>query len=76
VERDIASADLVAELRARGAQVRHAPDHQSFADSVASEAKEGDTILVVGARDPSLPALARRCLDALRRTDQSRAGSS
>ncbi|MBL7077791.1 MAG: UDP-N-acetylmuramate--alanine ligase, partial [Kiritimatiellae bacterium] len=33
---------------------------------IAEQAQEGDTVLVMGARDPGLPALARQIAAALR----------
>ena len=44
----------------------YAPDHTAVVDWVRREARPGDTVLLMGARDPDLPALARNVFDALR----------
>jgi UDP-N-acetylmuramate--alanine ligase len=62
--RDISSAALAADLPAALGCVA-APDHDAVVDWVASEARPADTVLVMGARDPRLPGLARRILAAL-----------
>jgi NADPH-dependent ferric siderophore reductase len=55
---------LAADLPPRlgGATAR---DHGAVVEWVAREARPGDTVLLMGARDPRLPALARRVFDAL-----------
>jgi UDP-N-acetylmuramate--alanine ligase len=42
-----------------------APDYETLAGRIAAEAREGDVVLVMGARDPDLPAAARRIVEAL-----------
>ena len=64
VARDVSSAALAADLPGSiGCAVAH--DHAAVVEWVAAEARPGDTVLLMGARDPRLPALARRILDAL-----------
>ena len=64
VARDVSSAALAADLPGSiGCGV--ARDHDAVVEWVAAEARPGDTVLVMGARDPRLPALARRVFDAL-----------
>jgi UDP-N-acetylmuramate--alanine ligase len=63
--RDISSADVVAEINQRGVQARFAPSREGLVAELAAEAREGDLILVMGARDPSLTGLARDILAAL-----------
>jgi UDP-N-acetylmuramate--alanine ligase len=64
VARDVSSAALAADLPgSAGCAVAH--DHAAVVEWVAAEARPGDTVLLMGARDPRLPALARRTLDAL-----------
>ena len=63
--RDISSADVVEDLRARGVQARFAPGREELVAEVAAQAREGDLVLVMGARDPSLAILARTLLAAL-----------
>jgi UDP-N-acetylmuramate--alanine ligase len=64
VARDISSATLAADLPSHLGCV-HAPDHEAVRRWVVSEARPGDTVLVMGARDPDLPRLARDLLAAL-----------
>nr|WP_275975651.1 L,D-transpeptidase family protein [Geothrix terrae] len=63
--RDITSAEVVAEIAARGAAAQAAPSREWLVERLATEAKAGDLILVMGARDPSLTDLARAILAAL-----------
>lgn len=63
--KDIHAKDIVEDLSARGVTVDHAPDRARFVQEVAAAAKNGDVILILGARDPSLSAVAVACLDAL-----------
>ena len=64
VARDISSRDLAADLPA-GLQAGYAADHPAVVAWVQREARAGDTVLLMGARDPGLPALARAALAAL-----------
>ncbi|WP_306589806.1 L,D-transpeptidase family protein [Geothrix sp. 21YS21S-4] len=64
--KDISSADVVADLAARGVAAEHAPSRAWLAERLAAEARPGDLILVMGARDPSLTDLARAILGGLR----------
>lgn len=61
----VSSADVAAELAARGAPAEALEDAASWPELVAREARPGDVVLVMGARDPGLPGLARRALAAL-----------
>ena len=65
--RDFSSADLVAEIVARGIPAEFAPSREWLVDRVAGEARAGDLVLIMGARDPSLTDLARGILDAVGR---------
>ena len=60
--RDFSAADIVAEIGARGAAAEFAPSREWLAQRIAHEARPGDLVLVMGARDPSLTALARAIL--------------
>ena len=61
VTRDIGSRDLAADVGAA-----YAEDHAAVVRWVVREAAPGDTVLLMGARDPELPRLARTVLAALR----------
>jgi UDP-N-acetylmuramate--alanine ligase len=60
--RDFSAADIVAEIEARSANAEFAPSREWLAARIAEEAREGDLVLVMGARDPSLTELARAIL--------------
>ncbi len=70
-DRSISSRELAAEIAARGADARFAPGREALAEAVAAEARSGDLVLVMGARDPSLTALARNVLAALQARTQA-----
>jgi UDP-N-acetylmuramate--alanine ligase len=64
VTRDISSADVVGDLLARGVAAEVAPTREGLVARLAAEARPGDLILVMGARDPSLTAFATAILGA------------
>jgi len=63
--RDFSAAEIVAEIAARGATAEFAESRPWLVRRLAAEAREGDLVLVMGARDPSLTDLARDVLGAL-----------
>lgn len=63
VVRDIASSDLADDLAAKGVAATCIDDRDACADAMASLAQSGDTILLMGARDPTLGAFARSVAD-------------
>lgn len=63
--RDFSAADIVDEIAARGTHAEFAPSRDWLAERIAEAAKEGDVVLVMGARDPSLTAFARDIVGAL-----------
>ena len=65
VAKDVSSRMLVDDLPA-ALGCAYAPDHAAVIDWVRREARPGDTVLLMGARDPELPALARAAFAALR----------
>jgi len=68
--KDVSAADYAAALAARGVRAAHAPDRAAIPARVAAEARAGDLVLVMGARDPGLSGLAAdilvRLADAVR----------
>ncbi|MEK7233190.1 MAG: Mur ligase family protein [Elusimicrobiota bacterium] len=66
VSKDISSRDVVEPLRAKGLSAFHVPDRRAIVALLAAEAREADLVLVMGARDPSLPDFALAILTALR----------
>lgn len=65
VTRDVDSGDLAGDLWALGAAAEAVPGRKDLVAILAAEAAEGDLVLVMGARDPSLTDLAREILAAL-----------
>nr|WP_275976445.1 L,D-transpeptidase family protein [Geothrix alkalitolerans] len=63
--RDIGSPEVIGDIVARGAAAEFAPSRDWLVARLAVEAKAGDLILVMGARDPSLTGLARSILQRL-----------
>ena len=43
----------------------YAADHAAAVDWVSGEARPGDTVIIMGARDPALPRLTRTVFAAL-----------
>jgi UDP-N-acetylmuramate--alanine ligase len=66
VAKDVSSRMLVDDLPA-ALRCGHAADHAAACDWVVAEARPGDTVLVMGARDPDLPRLARTIFESLAR---------
>ena len=64
-DRSLSAADLVEDLQARGVQATFAPARPGLVAELAAKAQEGDLVLVMGARDPSLTGLAQAILTAL-----------
>jgi hypothetical protein len=63
--RDFSAADIVAEIAGRGVRAAFAPSRAWLASRIAEEARAGDVVLVMGARDPSLTAFAREIVAAI-----------
>jgi UDP-N-acetylmuramate--alanine ligase len=66
VTKDISSRLLVDDLPPE-LSCGYAADHAAAVDWIRGEARAGDTVLVMGARDPALPRLARAAFHALER---------
>jgi UDP-N-acetylmuramate--alanine ligase len=64
VTKDVTSRMLAADLPP-AIGCGYAPTHAAVAEWVAREARPGDTVLLMGARDPDLPRLARSVYAAL-----------
>ncbi|MBY0282949.1 MAG: UDP-N-acetylmuramate--alanine ligase [Sphingomonas sp.] len=71
VAREVTSADIVADLTARAAPARYIADRAAAATALVAEARPGDRIVVMGARDDTLSLLAAEMLAALTARDQS-----
>jgi UDP-N-acetylmuramate--alanine ligase len=66
VAREVTSADIVADLTAAGRDARHVADRAAAAAMLVADAKAGDRIVVMGARDDTLSLLAADMLESLR----------
>jgi len=60
VQRQTDSDALVAALRAQGVAAEWVADYERLAGAFAAELRDGDVVLCMGARDPGIPAFARR----------------
>lgn len=58
VAREVTSADIVTDVAATGAQVLHIPGREAAAAHLVAQARPGDRIVVMGARDDTLSQLA------------------
>ena len=65
VDRSVTSADLVEALRQKGCPVFYEPDREKAAAAMVAAAQSSDRLIVMGARDDTLPALAAKILAAL-----------
>lgn len=65
VTRDISAADLIEEIRQGGRDARFLAARDNLPCAIAAEARPGDLILVMGARDPSLTDFCRSILAEL-----------
>jgi len=64
VAKDISSRALADDLPA-DLKCGYARDHEAARQWILSEARAGDTVLIMGARDPDLPRLARAVLSPI-----------
>jgi UDP-N-acetylmuramate--alanine ligase len=65
VTRDVSSGDIVAAVAAKGRDARFVPARADLPAALAAEARSGDVVLVMGARDPSLTGFCREVLARL-----------
>ena len=56
---------LVDAVRSEGRQATHIPDRSAIADTLIAEARDGDRILIMGARDDSLSEFAAELVERL-----------
>jgi UDP-N-acetylmuramate--alanine ligase len=65
VAREVTSADIVGQIVEGGRDARYIADRAGAAEVLVAEARAGDRIVVMGARDDTLSALAAGMVDAL-----------
>lgn len=63
--KDISARDYADALAASGLRARHVPSRPAIVEEIAREARPGDLVLVLGARDATLSDLAASILKAL-----------
>jgi UDP-N-acetylmuramate-alanine ligase len=63
--KDISSEQIASGIVERGREARFAPKRDDIVLEIVSSARKGDTILVMGARDPSLHKFATDILESL-----------
>jgi UDP-N-acetylmuramate--alanine ligase len=56
---------LAEQVRDRGKQAEHIPERGEIGDALISEAKHGDRILIMGARDDTLIDFARELVERI-----------
>jgi len=73
--RDFSSADIVADMARAGlgSRAHFADSRAALVAAVAAEARRGDLVLVMGARDPSLTELARAIVERIEGAKAARA---
>jgi UDP-N-acetylmuramate--alanine ligase len=69
--RDFSAADIVAEIAALGTRAEFASSREWLVERIAQEARAGDLVLVMGARDPTLTELARAIVVAVETSEVS-----
>lgn len=66
VAREVTSADIVTDVTATGAHALHIPSREAAAAHLVAQARPGDRIVVMGARDDTLSLLAEAMVAQLR----------
>jgi UDP-N-acetylmuramate--alanine ligase len=74
VERKRGSDWLAEAVKSRGREAVHIPDRARIGDALIAEAKPGDRILIMGARDDTLIDFARELVDRLGKSSPERGG--
>ncbi|HOY61806.1 MAG: UDP-N-acetylmuramate--L-alanine ligase [bacterium ADurb.Bin236] len=67
-DKSISSADIIGEVEARGADAKFFATRAEIAAPIAAAARPGDIVVVMGARDDTLPAFCRDILAELSKT--------
>ncbi|WP_375271439.1 glutamate ligase domain-containing protein [Sphingomonas sp.] len=67
--REVTSADIVRDVTLGGRAALHMPDRAAAAAHLVAEARAGDRIVVMGARDDTLSLLAAEMVESLARRD-------
>lgn len=65
VSREVTSADIANDIAVGGGNARHIPDRAAAAAHLVASARSGDRIVIMGARDDTLPLLAAKMVAQL-----------
>ena len=63
VQKDISSEDIIHGLGSISFRAQVAKDRDDLLTKLKTDAKSGDCVLIMGARDPSLPALVKKIVE-------------
>ena len=70
VSREVTSADIANDITISGGNARHVAERAAAAAHLVANARPGDRIVVMGARDDTLPLLAAEMLTQIDRRDK------
>ncbi len=73
VDKSVGSESVTEAVARAGRAARHIADRGDIATAIIATARPGDRIVIMGARDDSLPAFAREVLGGLRQRNESAA---
>ena len=65
VERTRGSDWLAEQVRAQGSEAEHIPERAAIGEALLAEARDGDRIVIMGARDDSLSEFAAALVERL-----------
>ena len=63
MQKDISSEDIIHGLGSISFRAQVAKDRDDLLTKLKTDAKSGDCVLIMGARDPSLPALVKKIVE-------------
>jgi UDP-N-acetylmuramate--alanine ligase len=69
--RDFSASQLIDEMAERSVKARFGESREEIVEQVGMEARPGDVVLVMGARDPSLTEFAHALLERLKQKNES-----
>ena len=75
-QRDFSAGEIVKEIAREGVRAEFAPSRAWLAARIAEEARPGDLVLVMGARDPSLTGFAREIVAAIEAAETGPSGQN
>jgi UDP-N-acetylmuramate--alanine ligase len=64
--KDISAADLIEDLKQRGVNAGFIADRDELFDTIIPQLKEGDVLLLMGARDPGLEKFGKNIANRIK----------